>query len=46
MNVQEQKIDRIFKPFTKNKQIHEAVLYIENTDGSFSYHNEAGEESI
>jgi D-alanyl-D-alanine carboxypeptidase len=32
-----QTIDKIFKKTTRSKQIHEGVLFVENTDGDFSY---------
>ncbi|KTD86098.1 serine hydrolase domain-containing protein [Paenibacillus etheri] len=32
-----QTIEKIFKKTTSSKQIHEGVLFVENTDGDFSY---------
>ncbi|MBD7985055.1 beta-lactamase family protein [Sporosarcina sp. Sa2YVA2] len=32
----QQKIDKVFEQITKNKRIHEAVLFVENADGDFS----------
>jgi len=37
METQKQKIKKIFENFTRNKQIHESVLHIENAAGDFSY---------
>ncbi|OZU87023.1 hypothetical protein CIL03_18970 [Virgibacillus indicus] len=42
MENQKQKIKKVFEKFTKNKQIHESVLLIENSGGDFSYHLEYG----
>lgn len=41
-----QKIEQTFKKATSSKQIHEGVLYIENTDGDFSYNYGYGGKDI
>ncbi|SKA89200.1 serine hydrolase domain-containing protein [Sporosarcina newyorkensis] len=41
-----QKIDRIFERTTKTNQIHEAVLFVENMDGDFSYGTGYGGKNI
>ncbi|AXF56185.1 hypothetical protein DT065_09240 [Salicibibacter kimchii] len=38
MEIQKQKIKKVFEGVTKNKQIHESLLLIENASGDFSYH--------
>lgn len=38
MEIQKQKFKKIFGKITKNKQIYESVLLIENFSGDFSYH--------
>ncbi|WP_339254252.1 serine hydrolase domain-containing protein [Sporosarcina sp. FSL W8-0480] len=40
------KYDEIFSRVVKSKQIHESVLFIQNTNGDFSYKNEYGGKSI
>lgn len=42
MENQKQRVKKIFEKFTKNKQIHESVLLIENSSEDFSYHLEYG----
>lgn len=37
MDKQKEKIDKIFKTFTGNKQIHESILLLEDGRGEFSY---------
>lgn len=37
---------KIFNQAIKSKQIHECVLFLENTNGSFSYKNEYGDKNI
>jgi CubicO group peptidase (beta-lactamase class C family) len=37
-----QTIEKIFNKTTSSKQIHEAVLFVENTNGDFSYSKEYG----
>ncbi|AIF45290.1 serine hydrolase [Virgibacillus sp. SK37] len=39
MEIKQQKIQKVFERFVKNKQIHETVLFVENTNGDFSYSN-------
>ena len=46
MESQKQKIKKVFEKITKNKQIHESVLIIENSSGDFSYHLEYGGKKI
>ncbi|WP_068674037.1 serine hydrolase [Oceanobacillus sp. Castelsardo] len=46
MESQKQKIKKVFEKMTKNKQIHESVLFIENSGGDFSYHLEYGGKKI
>lgn len=46
MAIKKQKIDNVFERITKNNQIHEAVLLVENTDGDFSYSNGYGGKDI
>lgn len=46
MEVKKQKINKIFEQITKNKQIHEAVLLVENTNGDFSHSNGYGKKDI
>ncbi len=41
-----QKIEKVFNNVTAAKPIHEAVLFVENTDGSFSYNNGYGGKDI
>ncbi|WP_153732784.1 serine hydrolase domain-containing protein [Sporosarcina obsidiansis] len=41
-----QKINHIFERTTKNKQIHEAVLLVENTNGDFSCSKGYGKKDI
>ncbi|MCM3784193.1 beta-lactamase family protein [Neobacillus mesonae] len=40
------KYEKIFSRVVKSKHIHEAVLFIEDTNGNFSYKNEYGGKSI
>lgn len=40
------KIDRVFERFTKNKQIHEAILFVKSMNGEFSHSNEYGEKDL
>lgn len=42
MGIPKQKINKVFEKITKNKQIHESVLLMENSSGDFSYHLEYG----
>lgn len=42
MDIQKQKFQKIFGNVTKNKQIHESVLLVENSDGDVSYRFEYG----
>jgi|SRR5690625_94041 len=46
MKTKKQKFENVFKRFTKNKLIHEAILSVENTTGDFSYSNEYGEKNL
>lgn len=41
-NINEQKIDQLFERTIRSKQIHEAVLLVENTAGDVSYSKEYG----
>lgn len=38
--------ENAFNKFTKNKNIHEAVLLVENKHGDFSYDNRYGEKDL
>ncbi|WP_238378742.1 serine hydrolase domain-containing protein [Halalkalibacillus sediminis] len=40
------KCDKIFNQAIKSKQVHEFVLFVENSNGDFSYKNEYGDKSI
>lgn len=46
MRIKKQKFTSVFERVCKNKQIHEAVLLIENSQGDFSYANSYGEKDI
>lgn len=46
MNTQIQKINKTFKKVTRNKNIYEAVLLVENSNGAFSHHNGYGGKDI
>src|SRR5690625_1598085 len=46
MESQKQKIKKVFEKATKNKQIYESVLLIENAGEDFSYHIEYGGKKI
>src|SRR5690625_6774469 len=46
MESQKQKIKKVFEKATKNKQIYESVLLIENSGEDFSYHLEYGGKKI
>lgn len=41
-----QTIDKIFNKITHSKHIHEAVLFVENTAGDYSYSNDYGGKDI
>lgn len=41
-----QKIEQIFHKITRSSQIHEAVILVENTEGTFSYSNGYGGKDI
>ena len=40
------KIEKIFNQAIKSKQLHECVLFIENTNGDFSYKNDYGHKHL
>lgn len=42
----QQKIDKIFDKLAKSSYVHEAILYIENSDGSFSYSKNYGNKNL
>jgi len=42
----DQKFERVFDRFTKSKQVHEAVLLVENTKGDFSFSKGYGGKEI
>lgn len=46
MKVNKQKINKVFEQLTKNKQIHEAVLLVEDIGGDFSYSKGYGGKDI
>src|SRR5699024_6521626 len=46
MGIDKQKLTNVFTRFTNHKQIHEAVLLIENSDGDFSYTNNYGDKNL
>lgn len=39
-------LEKIFNKTVASKQIHECVLYVENTKGDFSYSNEFGDKNL
>lgn len=41
-----QTIDKIFNKITSSKHIHEGVLFVENTNGDFSYSKEYGGKDV
>ena len=46
MEIQKQKVQKIFENLTKKKQIHESVLLVENSNGDVSYSFEYGGKNI
>ena len=40
------KIEKIFNQAIKSKQLHECVLFIENSNGDFSYKNDYGDKHV
>ncbi|PIC62985.1 hypothetical protein CSV79_14270 [Sporosarcina sp. P13] len=46
METQKQKFKKVFEKITKNKQVYESVLLIENFSGDFSYHLGYGGKTI
>lgn len=46
MTIKNDKIINIFEQIIKKSNIHEAVLYAENTNSDFSYHNGSGGKDI
>lgn len=46
MGIKQQKFDNVFERITKNNQIHEAILLVENTNEDFSYSKGYGGKSI
>src|SRR5690625_529991 len=46
MEMNKKKFESVFNRFTKNKHIHEAVIFVENKDGDFSYSNGYGDKDL
>ncbi|GAA0596096.1 hypothetical protein GCM10009001_10250 [Virgibacillus siamensis] len=46
MEIQKERVRQIFDKVTKNKQIHEFVLLVENTNGDFSYSLGGGGKNV
>lgn len=44
MEVQKQKIAKVFERITKHKQVHESVLMVDNSKGDFSYDFDYGDK--